>query len=419
MLPWRRLLGLCGWTFVCGIPQLACHAREAESPPYKIVQIIQDTTLDGPLDQFSERLGGLLGIEEANVLGGFFGQSFELVTEFVQNHNEASTVMNRHIEDTRTIAFIANADTPTTEILSELAQQSSTLLFNCSNPSDHLRNDRCERILFHVTPSESMYVHALGRWLVEAKKHKSWYIVYSSDAVQSRCRKTLHAYLEDIEGISIQSARISLEGNTLKKQLDTIVKSKPDIVFLCLNDEELERLLNEHSQADLKLPLAGAFLPPDALWKNGGRQLEEGIWPVAWNHKLFRYSARDLNSRFKKKFERPMDSLAWANWAAVKMIAEAVIRSGSTDAKVLIDYLEGEQSFDGHKGTALSFRHWNHQLRQPVYLMRAGDNSSDDAWNYFDVLTPMPYPVQSATQELLDTLGVSEEDCSCQFEGTL
>ena len=57
-------------------------------------------------------------------------------------------------------------------------------------------------------------------------------------------------------------------------------------------------------------------------------------------HQLERFSARELNRRFLRRFERPAEGFAWANWAAVKLVLEGVLRSASTDV-ALVNYLEG------------------------------------------------------------------------------
>ena len=55
---------------------------------------------------------------------------------------------------------------------------------------------------------------------------------------------------------------------------------------------------------------------------------------------------------------------------AVKIAWETSLRAGSTDPAALLTFLEKESTqFDGHKGAPLSFRAWDHQLRQPLYAV--------------------------------------------------
>lgn len=67
-----------------------------------------------------------------------------------------------------------------------------------------------------------------------------------------------------------------------------------------------------------------------------------------------------------------MDPSAWAAYQAVKIFTEAVIATQTLDSATLVTYLESPAAvFDVQKGAATSFRAWDHQLRQPLYLVEA------------------------------------------------
>lgn len=139
----------------------------------------------------------------------------------------------------------------------------------------------------------------------------------------------------------------------------------------------------------------------------------EGEFDVAvWHPGLFRYGAAQLNDRFEARFGQPMGPGAWASWMAVKVLAESALRVREGGAEALIRYLEGERGrFDGHKGKQLSFRPWNRQLRQPLYLVeRAGGESR--------VVAEVPRAVrgeETDTRALLDLLGRGEADARCRL----
>jgi len=89
-----------------------------------------------------------------------------------------------------------------------------------------------------------------------------------------------------------------------------------------------------------------------------------------WHPSLERYGGSQLNDRYRARFGRPMTSSAWAGWVAVKIAWEASLRARSVEGPALVAFLEKDGSqFDGHKGAPLSFRVWDHQLRQPLYAV--------------------------------------------------
>ena len=92
-----------------------------------------------------------------------------------------------------------------------------------------------------------------------------------------------------------------------------------------------------------------------------------------WHESLERYGGSQLNDRFRARSARPMTSSAWAGWVAVKIAWETSLRAQSVEPEQLLAVLDNDTTqFDGHKGAPLSFREWDHQLRQPQYAVDGG-----------------------------------------------
>ncbi|HUQ20626.1 MAG TPA: hypothetical protein VM099_13510 [Gemmatimonadaceae bacterium] len=89
-----------------------------------------------------------------------------------------------------------------------------------------------------------------------------------------------------------------------------------------------------------------------------------------WDKSLEKYGASQLNDRFQNRAGRPMTSHAWAGWFALKVAWETALRAQSSAPSALLGVLDKNgMQYDGHKGAPLSFRSWDHQLRQPLYAV--------------------------------------------------
>ena len=94
-----------------------------------------------------------------------------------------------------------------------------------------------------------------------------------------------------------------------------------------------------------------------------------------------------------------------AAWVSIKAIVQARVRGDSAEFKGLSDYLRSDvMRIDGFKGVALNFRPWNNQLRQPILL------ATHDA-----VLATAPVEEFLHQVNVLDTLGIDEEENTCRF----
>lgn len=123
-----------------------------------------------------------------------------------------------------------------------------------------------------------------------------------------------------------------------------------------------------------------------------------------WHPDLFRYGAGELNDRFRNT-GAPMASAAWATWMAVKIAWESFLRTDGSARSIAAHLAAATTHFDGHKGVPLSFRPWDHQLRQPLYVVRdAGD----------PVVEFPPFPRDGGSmKDVLDTIGDKAENREC------
>lgn len=96
------------------------------------------------------------------------------------------------------------------------------------------------------------------------------------------------------------------------------------------------------------------------------------LQPTEWHHTLERFGAGQVNDRFRARYpSAQMDGAAWCGWFAIKIITEAMLRTRKVDPASLISFLGRDTTrFDGQKGVPLSFRSWDRQLRQPLYVVR-------------------------------------------------
>ena len=119
-------------------------------------------------------------------------------------------------------------------------------------------------------------------------------------------------------------------------------------------------------------PSEGMLAAAARQWILANPEGSSTVTARAWHPDFVKYAARDLNKRFLRSQGMAMDDAAWAGWAAVKMMAEAVARTGDPAPGVILAYLRDTLAFDGQKGIAHRF-HTSGQLRQPVLLEVDGE----------------------------------------------
>jgi ABC-type branched-subunit amino acid transport system substrate-binding protein len=327
--------------------------------------------------------GAALGLDDANALATLFGKRLRLETEAARADGQTGRTLAR----AGALAVVGGVGPGGGEALLQAATDGTTVL-NVGAPDDRLRNEGCDRRAFHVMPSVAMYADALTQVLIEQRKLTRWSVTADGSPRGA-----------EIEAAARRS--VARRGGTVTG--DAVAA---DVLLLAVDDRGVDagmaRAIAEGRRPDRIAGIgeAGIRLPAERA---------AGLWAVGWHYELERFSARELNGRFRRRWNAPMTETSWAAWAALKLVGEAVVRAGAGDGAALATFLESAPPFDGHKGEALMFRRWDHQLRQPLYV--AGPRKREDIGGPLG-----PFAVLADVGgKNLDALGTAMADSRCRF----
>ena len=100
-----------------------------------------------------------------------------------------------------------------------------------------------------------------------------------------------------------------------------------------------------------------------------------------------------------------MTSVDWAAYMATKAVLQAALEDGAAPSasRLLKSLTRADFTLDGFKGVRLSFRGWDHQLRQPMLL-------SDGV----GVIATAPVEGVMHPKNVLDTLGTDAAESACK-----
>jgi ABC-type branched-subunit amino acid transport system substrate-binding protein len=328
--------------------------------------------------------GATLGLDDANALATQFGKRLRLVSETAPD-GAAAGAAGRALANAGAIAVLGGAGgaAPT---LRDATASSGTVFFNVVATDEALRQEGCARHVFHLAPSVTMLMDTLGVVLV-GRRLGRWAV--SGDG---------SARAQELEAAARRTA--ARQGATV------VAPEAAEVTLLALEGPPLREALDAARTAGRAVAGLGGDVPASL-----GPDEAIGFWAVSWHHELERFSARELNSKFRRRFAGPMSEASWASWAAVKLVGEAVVRGGAGRPAALVTFLESSPPFDGHKGTALVFRAWDHQLRQPLYVV--GPRKREEIGGRRG-----PFELVGETAEAaLDGLGTSAAESRCR-QGT-
>jgi len=260
-------------------------------------------------------------------------------------------------------------------------------VMNLGDASDRLREQDCRPRLLHLIPSERMRTDALAQTLSAARWSQVLLLTGPSPADAQRSA-TAQASIKRYGLKLVATKPFKLSADPRERDLANLRlltgNATYDVVWVVDSDGEFARTLPYRTS--LPRPVAG----------------DAGLTALAWSAQFERFGAPQVSRRFAKTTGRPMTAHDWASWMAGKAIVTAATEVPKGPAAAFAKALN-ELEFDGSKGTPMSFRTWDGQLRQPM-LLTDGQG----------VVAMAPVEGVLHPKNNLDTLGVDAPEKLCK-----
>lgn len=253
-------------------------------------------------------------------------------------------------------------DLPAVEVkaAAEALKGSPALAFNVSAEDDELRRQMCSPEIVHVVPSLAMRADALVQHLI-SRKWRELLLLEGPHASDAAFSAAIQRSAKKYGARLAAHTKFKLGNDPRERELNnpallTAINRDYDVVMVA--DQSLEMARQLPFRTVRPRPVAGSI----------------GLEPEAWHWTWDRNGGPQVNGRFQRKSDGlRMGTADWAAWMAVKMISEAVLRTGKVEVEALRRHIlsvgtEPGGGFDGAKGLAVSVRPWDQQVRQPMLL---------------------------------------------------
>ena len=338
--------------------------------------------------------GANVAIADNNTTGRFMGQQFTLdVTEVNPDADVVQTFRDMVAKGDRYVL----ADISAQQLLSiaDIARENGVLIFNVGATDDILREEECRANVFHTAPTRSMLADGLAQYLVW-KQWPRWVLLYGShdgdrafaEALRRAATRFGGQILAEKEFKDTGTARRTDSGVVqIQRQIPVFMQDLPDHDVVLVADESEVFGTYVPFRSWIPRPVAGTA----------------GLMPSAWHPASEQWGGTQIQNRFAKANGRRMLSKDMAAWTAARIVGDAATRTQSADPQKIEAFIRADDfSIAAFKGQKLTFRKWNWQLRQPIFL---GDGRS--------VVTTSPQEGFLHQFSELDTLGVDQPETKC------
>ena len=351
------------------------------------------TLLDPPLTDEGVQ-GARVALRDNETTGRFLNQTYKLQEALAPDAAGVMAAARDMLAAGRRV-IVTDLPVPLLLQVADLPEARDATLLDATQEDDALRGADCRRQVLHLLPSRAMLADALMQYLA-VKRWRSLLLVQGpaeadrtyADALRRSARKfglrlaadkpwTFQpgAQRTDTGHVSI-GAEVARFTQGLSYDVLVVADTAGDF-----GDDLAYR------QTDPR-PVAGTH----------------GLVPAVWSRPFEQWGATQMQLRFQKAAGRAMTPRDFGAWMAVRAVGEAAARGGSTDAAAIGAYLRGPKfELAAFKGSRLTFRAWDGQLRQPVLL--------SDARSLVSV-SPQPGYLHQSSE--LDTLGADQPETTCK-----
>ncbi len=368
MLPVSRRRILKSGAALAGTAALGFPAISyGESDKIKIGHLTPLTGFLGAIGSYAQ-LGVKLAAEELNQSGGILGRQIDLISEDSVNPATASTKAQRMIEQDGAVALLGEINSASSLTIMQVAERNKKVFFSTGARSDALRGKNCNRYSFHCDIPNTVMVNAVGTALQQKGmvKGKKFFTLTADYIFGHDLLNAAKAFFAASGANLIGDELIATDVTDFSPYLLKVRQAKPDVVCCNLAGNQVTNLVKQYAEFGFTYSLVGFNLNTGDAWAAGAGNLS-GTWPTVWYHTLDNPQSKAFVASFVKKYGKPPENHAWIDYVTLKLLAQAINETKSTESETLIGYFEKQTQFDIMKARKAYFRDWDHQLVQEAY----------------------------------------------------
>jgi branched-chain amino acid transport system substrate-binding protein len=402
----RRILkaGVAG-AAVLGFPAIV----RAQSDKIRIGHLTPMTGFLGALGEYAV-LGIRMAEEEINKAGGVMGRQLEIISEDSVNPATGATKAQRMLERDGATVLMGEISSATSLTIMQVAARNKRLFMQVGARSDVLRGKNCNKYTFHVDIPNTVMVNAVGKALLRDNmvKGKKFFTLTADYVFGHDLLRAAKAFFGANEGNLIGDELVATDVTDFSPYLLKLRQARPDVLCCNLAGNQVTNLIKQYAEFGLPYPVVGFNLNTADAWAAGEGNLS-GTWPTVWHHDLDTPGSKKFVADFTARHKKPPENHAWIEYVALRMMAQAMNETKSTDTDRLIEYFEKETQFDILKARKGYFRAWDHQLMQEAYPFSVKEKGkAKDKWDFLALGAAVP-----GANEPLEVLAPTKEQNPC------
>ena len=300
----------------------------------------------------STKRGVEMAVDEINKAGGINGRQIQVLSEDDEGRPEkAATVVTKLIDQDRVIALVGEVASGNTLAAAPKAQAAKVPMISPSstNPAVTQVGDYISRVCF-IDPFQG---EVMAKFAANTLKAKTAAIMLDFNSPYSRgLTEFFEASFKKLGGQIVDKQSYTQGDRDYKGQLTAIRSRNPDVIYVPGYYGEVGVIAKQAQQLDIKAPmLGGDGWDAVQLWELGGNALNGSYISNHYSVDDPSPAIRKFVADFKSRNGNAPDALAALGYDAMRVLADAIRRAGTTEGPQLRDAINATKNFPGVTGT--------------------------------------------------------------------
>jgi branched-chain amino acid transport system substrate-binding protein len=331
----------------------------------------------------SQNNGVQMAVEEINAAGGVLGKKIELISEDNQTkQGETTTIARKLISQDHVVAVIGEVASSKSLEAAPICQASKIpqIATAATNPKVTQTGDYIFRVCF----TDDFQAVVIARFVLEKLKLNK--VAFMTDVKQDYSvglTNIAKDYLTKNGATIVKEQSYSSGDKDFRAQLTDLKAAAPDAIIITGYYPEAALIAKQARQFGIKAILVGGDgWDGSSLITVGGKAIEGSYFSNHFSVEDTSPLVQSFVQKYKQKYNVVPDAFAALGYDAMKLLADAITRAGSTDPEKLRVAIQDTEGFPGVSGKITIGKDRNAQKSAVIITIK------DGAYKYAETIEP-------------------------------
>jgi branched-chain amino acid transport system substrate-binding protein len=359
-----------------GAAALAAFAFSPGAPAQGAIKFGFVSSLSGPFTPWgvNVRDGMKMAVDELNEKGGVLGRKLELVERDDKNNPAEGVTAFRYMVEREGI--VAAGGMISSDVGLAVSREAETLKvpYFLTMSGSHVILKKDSRHTFRTClPAAPGSMDAIAA-MIKDRKYSRIGVIVADYAWGHSLREAIESLIKPLAGVRVQIEVAPVPEKDFTPYLRKLGGLDPELIIATGHPPGAPTITRQAVELGMKALIVGPWYPTEVMVQRVGDLGQDRF--VDYSCVDFEHPAyRALAERYFKAYKRLFDNNGFSGYAMVRMAADAIQRTKSTDPKAIAEAIrKGSFEVPGY-GWALSYTEWGEMsaAKPLLYTYEKGD----------------------------------------------